>query len=125
MARPAGLTAASFLGTGWRFPMPSDRTAGSRLAGGEQMVAESIWLVLSTAPGERVMHPRFGCGVHHCSSPATRRATHAAVAHHVREALLDREPRIDVLDVRVEDRGRSRQRAAGRRSTTGSATTTP
>jgi phage baseplate assembly protein W len=32
-------------------------------------------------------------------------ATHAAIAHHVRDALTNFEPRIGVLDVRVSDSG--------------------
>jgi phage baseplate assembly protein W len=72
---------------------------------GEALVAESIWLVLSTAPGERVMEPDFGCGIHQMVFGGTDPATTAAVAHHVRDALVNHEPRIDVLDVRVQAEG--------------------
>jgi phage baseplate assembly protein W len=95
----------SFLGTGCRFPMIVGADGSLGWSSGETLVAESIWLVLSTAPGDRVMEPEFGCGVHQMVFGGTDAATAAAVAHHVSEALVHHEPRIDVLDVRVEARG--------------------
>lgn len=94
-----------FLGTGWRFPIRPDATGSLTWSYGEQKVAESLWLVLSTALRERVMRPRFGCGVHDLLFAGDTNATRAAAAHSVREALTTWEPRIDVLDVRVEEGG--------------------
>jgi phage baseplate assembly protein W len=94
-----------FLGTGWRFPIRPTASGGLAWSAGEQKVAESIWLVLSTALGERVMRPRVGCGVHDLLFAGDSAATRAAVAHHAIEALTEWEPRIDVLDVRVEAGG--------------------
>lgn len=95
----------SFLGAGWRFPVRVGPDGSLALSAGERSVAESIWLVLSTSPGERVMNPEFGCGIHDLVFAPNTAATHAAVAHHVREALTNFEPRIDVLDVRVDAEG--------------------
>jgi len=97
--------ARSFLGTGVRFPMTIGPDGGFGTSGGERCVTESVWLVLSTAPGERVMNPRFGCAAHQLVLAPISEATIATVAHHVREALLTWEPRIDVLDVRVNVEG--------------------
>lgn len=94
-----------FLGTGWRFPIRPNAAGSLTWSYGEQKVAESIWLVLSTALGERVMRPRFGCGVHDLLFAGDTNATRAAAAHSVREALTTWEPRVDVLDVRVEEGG--------------------
>ena len=64
-----------WLGTGVRFPIRPGPDGGLAWSPGEQDVAEGIWMVLSTAPGERVMRPRFGCGIHELvfagDSPAT------------------------------------------------------
>lgn len=95
----------SFLGSGWRFPVAVGPDGGFGLSVGERLVAESIWQVLSTAPGERVMLPEFGCAAHQMVLAPISQATIAAVAHHVREALLAWEPRIEVLDVRVDVEG--------------------
>ena len=95
----------SFLGTGIRFPVTVGPHGGLALSAGETSVVESIWLVLSTAPGERVMNSEFGCGIQHLVFAPNTSATHAQVAHHVEDALLRFEPRIEVLDVRVDDEG--------------------
>jgi phage baseplate assembly protein W len=91
-----------FLGTGWRFPIRPTATGGLSWSSGEQKVGESIWLILSTALGERVMRPLVGCGVHDKLFAGDSFALRAAVAQDARDALTSWEPRIDVLDVRVE-----------------------
>ena len=95
----------SFLGTGLRFPVTVGPHGGLALSSGERSVTESIWLILSTAPGERVMRPDFGCGIQTLVFAPNTAATQAEVAHHVQDALLRFEPRIDVLDVRVSSQG--------------------
>lgn len=95
----------SFLGTGIRFPVAVGPHGGLALSAGETSIVESIWLVLSTAPGERVMNAEFGCGIQNLVFAPNTSATHAQVAHHVEEALLRFEPRIEVLDVRVDAEG--------------------
>lgn len=92
-----------YLGTGWRFPLSVNPAGGLSWSSGERDIAESIWIVLSTAPGERVMEPEFGCGAHQLLFDNDSAATRAEIAHHVTTALVRFEPRIDVLDVRVDD----------------------
>jgi uncharacterized protein len=95
-----GPTASNFLGTGWAFPVTVDGDGWIRsTAGGEQAVRQAIWTILSTAPGERVMRPDFGCDIHDQVFGVNRAGTANAVAQSVREALSLWEPRIDVLDV--------------------------
>jgi uncharacterized protein len=94
--------ARKFLGTGWRFPIRVDERGGLAFSSFEQNVQEAIWIVLATAPGERQMRPRFGCGMHDLVFAPNNPTTRADVAQRVREALTEFEPRIAVLDVRVE-----------------------
>lgn len=92
----------AFLGAGWRFPLqvtPDGRIASSRH---ERKIEESILLILSTAPGERVMMPDYGCGLHELVFEPNDARTLALVAHHVRQALNRHEPRIDLLDVHAD-----------------------
>ena len=90
-----------FVGAGWAFPLATDATGGVALVTGEREIAESIRLILGTAPGERPMRPEFGCRVHdHVFAPANA-ATAGAIAHDVRSALEQWEPRIDLGEVRV------------------------
>ena len=71
----------------------------------EESVSESIWIVLGTAKGERVMRPSFGCGIYDLVFEVNSASTAGLVAQAVRDALLYFEPRIDVLDVQVQAGG--------------------
>lgn len=88
-----------FLGTGWRFPVETDRTGKIQLSTAEADIEESIRIILGTAKGERVMRPEFGCGVHDYVFASTSPTTLNLVESSVRDALVRWEPRIEVLDV--------------------------
>src|SRR5262245_25083844 len=91
-----------FIGRGWPFPVK--RSSSGRLAyqGGDEKIRQSIWILLSTAPGERLMLPDFGCGIHDLVFEANTASLRRIVEERTRDALIRWEPRIDVLDVRVE-----------------------
>src|SRR5688572_24640530 len=92
-----------YLGVGWKFPLqvtPGGTIAQARF---EQRIEESIYLVLSTAKGERVMLPDFGCGIHELVFAPNSPGTRSLIVQQVRRALQTWEPRIDVLDVAVDD----------------------
>jgi phage baseplate assembly protein W len=91
-----------YLGIGWRFPLqvtPSGAIAKARY---EHRVEESVYLILATAKGERAMLPDFGCGIHELVFAPNTPNTIGLVAQQVRRALVDWEPRIDVLDIVVD-----------------------
>ena len=90
-----------FLGRGWAFPVGVDHRGGVALTGGEDDIEQSIRVILETAPGERVMRPEFGCGLHRLVFAPNSPTTAGLVAYHVREALGRWEPRIDVERVEV------------------------
>jgi Bacteriophage baseplate protein W len=88
-----------FLGTGLRFPLqvsPAGRIATSST---EQRIEESIYLILGTRSGERVMLPAFGCAIHDLAFEPNNAATRTRAIDAVRRALVSFEPRIDVLEV--------------------------
>src|SRR4051812_17180262 len=91
-----------FLGVGWKFPLqvtPGGTIAQSRY---EQRIEESIYLILSTAKGERLMLPDFGCGIHDLVFAPNNASTLTRVVQVVRKALTASERRIDVLDVQAD-----------------------
>jgi len=94
-----------FLGVGWRFPVQLETVAPGRaqtaLARYEDSVRQSIWIILSTAPGERLMRPDFGCGIHDLVFAVNSTRTAALAAEAVRQALIRWEPRIHLLNVRA------------------------
>jgi hypothetical protein len=91
-----------FLGVGLGFPVSVDPQTGALNPGAyEESVRQSIWIILGTAKGERVMRPDFGCGIYDLVFEMNTASTAGKVAQAVREALLLFEPRIDVRDVQV------------------------
>lgn len=90
-----------FLGIGVGFPIDVDEDGAIVPAAYEQSVHQSIWTILGTAKGERVMRPDFGCGIYEMVFELNTPTTAGKIARSVREALLQFEPRIDVLDVQV------------------------
>jgi hypothetical protein len=91
-----------FLGIGWKFPLQV--TPGGKIAQAkyEQRIEESIYLILSSAKGERVMLPDFGCGIHDLVFAPNNAMTLTVVVQTVRQALVAYEPRIDVLDITAD-----------------------
>ncbi|NET83391.1 MAG: GPW/gp25 family protein [Moorea sp. SIO1F2] len=91
-----------FLGVGVGFPLSLDTQGDFQLAEYEESVRQSILIILGTARGERIMRPDFGCGIYDLVFEPNSAATTARVSEAVQEALLRFEPRIDVVDVRVQ-----------------------
>lgn len=96
----------AFLGIGWSFPI---KPVGGRLryAAYEDDIEQAIQIVLLTEGGERPMLPEFGGGLRRFLFEPNSPATCHAIEHVVRAALIDWEPRIDVVRVEVtsdEDR---------------------
>lgn len=52
----------SFLGTGWGFPPAfQEQTLSLELVSEEKDIRQSLFILLSTVPGERLLNPSFGC----------------------------------------------------------------
>lgn len=95
-------TKREILGTGWKFPVRINARGGFSWSSAEDKIRESIWLILMTGRGERVMRPRFGSGANDYVFAPNEPATRAGIAQQVRDALSRWEPRIELADVTVE-----------------------
>jgi phage baseplate assembly protein W len=95
--------AGSFLGHGWDFLrlVAPPAAGGAAHVAEEESVRQAVWIILGTAPGERIMRPDFGCGIHERVFSVADSTTLGRVAKEVREALVRWEPRIEVQDVQV------------------------
>jgi uncharacterized protein len=92
----------SFLGRGWKFPVRIDPTTGRvAMSEMEQDIKESIWILLSTAPGERLMRPEFGCGIHDLVFSSMSTVTMGLFESRVREAINQFEARVDITKLEV------------------------
>ena len=94
---------AHFLGTGWKFP-PEFSSESSRveMVSGADDVRESLWVLLSTSPGERVMAPEFGCALWRMVFAKLDLTTMTEMQDLVRRAILNWEPRVTVDAVTAE-----------------------
>ena len=93
---------ARFIGAGWAFPLGTDATGSIALATEHREIADAIWLVLATSPGERPMRPEFGSRLAEYVFAPANATTAGQLANEVQVALERWEPRIDVGDVVVD-----------------------
>jgi hypothetical protein len=89
---------ADFLGVGWTSPVKLNE-GQVEMARYEDCVRQSILMILGTAKGERIMRTDFGCGMHDLVFANNSPGTIGQVISEVRQALIQWEARIDVLEV--------------------------
>lgn len=98
--------------SGWAFTMPAFDDSTSRNTGfsilptGQPrmlsdlaVTRQSILLLLSTYPGERVMRPAYGCRLHELAFAANDDTTAGLAMHHVRRAVERWIPHAEVVAV--------------------------
>lgn len=92
------------LGVGWGFPVAFEdgRVVAAEY---EESVRQAIVIILSTARGERLMRPDFGCALQGLVFAPNSSATRGMAECAVRDALREWEPRIDVLKVEASGAG--------------------
>jgi phage baseplate assembly protein W len=99
-----------FLGRGWSFPPSFERGApgqGSRVcmvAAGTD-IHQSLVILLSTVPGERVMLPGYGCPFERHLFDSIDQHTLTQIESMIRDAVLRYEPRILLEDVQFDTGG--------------------
>lgn len=101
-------TSDEVLGRGVAFPLQLDGGQVGMNAY-ELHVKQSIWLILQTAPGERMMRPDFGGGMETLAFEPMNATTTALLQHQINETLTQFEPRIELLNVvvsAVQDEGK-------------------
>ncbi len=55
---------ASWIGRGWAFPPQFDlETRGAGMVSGSDDIQQSLVILFSTSPGERLMNPAYGCNL--------------------------------------------------------------
>lgn len=89
------------IGRGWQFPPALDERGTIALTGDDDEIEQAIRIILSTAPGQRVMRPDFGCRIHELVFAPNDATTAGLAIRYVSEALGRWEPRITLRDVDV------------------------
>ena len=92
----------SFLGTGWSFPPDFSKIENSvQMVSDVTDIEDSIRIILSTTPGERIMQPEFGCDHKRLVFEIIDSTLLASLDHLIYHALLNFEPRITFLNTEV------------------------
>ena len=91
-----------FLGRGWSFPPRFDAQMGKvALVAAEDDIRESLYVLLTTLPGERIMVPNYGCALQGYVFAALDANTETQIRRLVSDAILFYEPRIDVAEIEI------------------------
>ena len=98
----------AFLGIGWSFPPEFHKHVDAlevKMVAEEEDISESLRILLSTRPGERVMQPDYGCGLHAMVFESIDESTVTELKDIIERAVLFYEPRITLesIDVNTED----------------------
>jgi phage baseplate assembly protein W len=98
------------IGRGWAFPPRIGPQGGVALTNDRNEIDQAIEAILTTALGQRVMRPIFGCRLHELVFAPNNSQTHAQARRYVEEALGMWEPRIKVqtINVKVDDNDNGR-----------------
>ena len=102
-----------FLGSGWGFPPEFTKLGDciqTKMSSNEEDIRESLVLLLSTRPGERIMQPAYGCGIHALVYEVLNESTVTEIVDMIERAILFFEPRIvlDNIDVIEEQLGQGK-----------------
>ena len=84
-----------FLGKGVRFPVSINLNGGVSSSQLEENVRQSLFVILGTAPGERLNRPYFGCRIHDLMFAPNNGMTAARAEVYCEEAIYKFEPRIE------------------------------
>lgn len=93
----------NFLGRGWSFPPCFDASAGEvQMVEAEEDIRESLRILFSTQPGERILLPRYGCALHALVFESLSETLLTRIRTVIEDAILYFEPRIRLESVHID-----------------------
>ena len=94
----------SFLGRGWSFPPTFDHKTGEAVLVDEaEDIRQSLYILFTTIPGERIMRPRFGCNLFSQVFNQINTTTQTYIKGLIADAILYFEPRITLEEIQFDD----------------------
>lgn len=97
----------TFLGNGWSFPPALDRDeTPARMVSYEEDIRQSLWILLSTSPGERVHRYDYGCPIRRYAFEIMDISTQTLLRDEIERSIVMFEPRIDLnrVDFEVDEK---------------------
>ncbi|MNJ84270.1 Lysozyme [compost metagenome] len=94
----------TYLGTGWGFPVRFNQR-GVHLVSDEEDIWESLRILFSTIPGERVFRYNYGCPIDKWVFSKIDLSERTMIIDIIEQAIREGEPRIitDVVEVEIRD----------------------
>ncbi len=94
----------TYLGTGWGFPVRFNQY-GVHLVSDEEDIWESLRILFSTIPGERVFRYNYGCPIDKWVFSKIDLSERTMIIDIIEQAIREGEPRIttDAVDVEIRD----------------------
>lgn len=92
----------AFLGRGWSFPLKQTED-GVRMSSYEKDIEESLRILFSTTPGERVSRYDYGCPLRRYAFEPLTTQTLVRMRDDITRAVILFEPRITLEDVSFEE----------------------
>jgi phage baseplate assembly protein W len=100
----AGSIEQDFLGSGWSFPPTFDRqNATVVMTSGVVNIRQSLWVLLSTTIGERIMLAPYGSNLQSWVFSSLTETTANQMIAMIAKAILDWEPRINVNSIDITE----------------------
>lgn len=91
------------LGIGWDFPPKFTRsTKGTVMVDNVEDIEKSLYTIITTKKGERVMRPDFGCNLTDELFEGVNSTKINAIKEHLKRAIILYESRIKVQDIRLD-----------------------
>lgn len=93
---------SDFIGRGISFPLRVDQSGAIAMTAGATDIDSSLRMVITTAPGERLMRPEFGCRIWELVFEPINANTLGLMGEAVREAVARWEPRVVLEELTIE-----------------------
>ena len=87
---------------GWKFPPSFNKFSKSvDVVYNENSIKESLYILLTTIPGERLMELDYGCDIHSTLFKPLDLNMKTFLSNNIKSAILRWEPRIDVTNIDI------------------------
>ncbi len=88
-------------GRGWAFPPRFTKEQGVAMVVDQEDIRQSLRIMFSTQPGERIMRPEFGCDLQSAVFENIREELLADISAKINDSILRDEPRVTVESLQL------------------------
>ncbi len=93
----------SIYGNGWHFPIVFNYSKGVKMTAGYNNIRQSLQILLSTLPGERVMEPEYGCDLQQFLFENIDDGLINRIKSTLEDAITVYEKRVTIMDINVDE----------------------